>query len=103
VARAIALSSRSWREWHEVPASSKDAFRCNAKHAIAAYRSWHKTWQVRLGTNGKDEELARSIQRYFFLDAKQQIVWGPDYNQAARDVYERACRYLGQEPIAIEP
>lgn len=50
-----------------------------------------------------DEELARSIQRYFLLDERRKIIWGADYNQAARDVYERACRYLGEEPMTSEP
>ncbi len=50
-----------------------------------------------------DMELARSVQRYFLLDDRRKILLGPDYNQAARDVYERACRYLGERPMTSEP
>lgn len=51
----------------------------------------------------EDKELARAVQRYFLLDARRQIIWGADYNQAARDVYERACLYLGEAPMTSKP
>jgi hypothetical protein len=45
-------------------------------------------------------ELARSIVGWFGFDRRKEIVWGSDYNQAARDIYEKACALIGVEPIA---
>ena len=42
VAKAIALSSGHWSDWASVPASSREAFRTNAKAAIMAYEAFRQ-------------------------------------------------------------
>jgi len=40
VAKALAASSGHWPSWDAVPASSREAFRHNARAAIMAYEAW---------------------------------------------------------------
>lgn len=56
VARAIALSSGHWPSWDDVPASSRDAFRHNARHAIMAHAACGEA-SVRIA------ELERALRR----------------------------------------
>lgn len=44
-------------------------------------------------------DLARSVVGWFGFDRRKEIVWGPDYNQAARDIYVKACLLIGVDPI----
>ena len=47
-------------------------------------------------------DLAARVVRWFGFDRRTEVTWGPDYNQAARDVYVDACRLAGVEPIPAE-
>lgn len=46
--------------------------------------------------------LAHSVVNWFGFNRRQEVTWGPDYNQAARDIYERACRIVGLPPHPAE-
>lgn len=45
------------------------------------------------------QKLAESTIRWFGFSDRGRIFWGPGYNQAARDLYERACRVAGRLPL----
>lgn len=45
------------------------------------------------------QKLAESVIRWFGFSDRRRIVWSTDYNQAARDLYERACRLAGRLPL----
>lgn len=47
-------------------------------------------------------ELAKSVVAWFGFDRRKEITWGPDYNQAARDLYVKACGLVGAEPRPAE-
>lgn len=52
-------------------------------------------------------ELAQSVVRWFGFDRRREVQWAPPgqpqhYNQAARDIYVKACRLIGVEPIPAE-
>jgi hypothetical protein len=44
-------------------------------------------------------DLAESSVRWFGFSDRKRILWGVDYNQAARDLYERACKHVGRIPL----
>lgn len=48
------------------------------------------------------QQLAESIIRWFGFSDRKRIFWGADYNQAARDLYERACRLAGRLPLPAD-
>ena len=45
------------------------------------------------------DEMAESVIRWFGFSDRRRILWGADYNQAARDLYERACKHTGRIPL----
>ena len=45
------------------------------------------------------QALAESIIRWFGFSDRKRVLWGDDYNQAARDLYERACKLAGRLPL----
>ena len=45
------------------------------------------------------QRLAESAIGWFGFHDRKRIIFGPDYNQAARDLYERACRVAGRLPL----
>lgn len=47
-------------------------------------------------------DLAHAVVRWFGFDRRREVTWGPEYNQAARDIYEKACRVTGATPHPAE-
>ena len=45
------------------------------------------------------QQIAESVIRWFGFSDRRRILWGAEYNQAARDLYERACRLAGRLPL----
>jgi hypothetical protein len=45
------------------------------------------------------QQLADSVIRWFGFSDRKRVLWGADYNQAARDLYERACALAGRLPL----
>jgi hypothetical protein len=43
-------------------------------------------------------DLAHRIVAWFGFDRRREITWGPEYNQAARDLYVEACDLVGVTP-----
>ncbi len=48
------------------------------------------------------QQLAESVIRWFGFADRKRIFWGPEFNQAARDLYERACRVAGRLPLPTD-
>lgn len=48
------------------------------------------------------QELAERVIRWFGFDDRRRVIWGPDYNQSARGLYEHACRVAGRIPIPAD-
>jgi hypothetical protein len=47
-------------------------------------------------------DLAHRIVSWFGFDRRKEVTWGPDYNQAARDLYVDACALVGAKPHPAE-
>lgn len=45
------------------------------------------------------QRLADSAIGWFGFHDRRRIIFGDGYNQAARDLYERACRIAGRLPL----
>lgn len=50
----------------------------------------------------KHVDLAHAVVRWFGFDRRQEITWGQHYNQAARDMYVKACELTGAVPHSAE-
>lgn len=46
--------------------------------------------------------LAERVVRWFGFDRRREIVFGPHYNQVARDLYVDACRLTGEVPHNLD-
>lgn len=50
----------------------------------------------------KHIELASRVVAWFGFDRRDEVTWGPQYNQSARDLYERACALMSVTPHPAE-
>lgn len=47
-------------------------------------------------------EMAKMTIRFLVADKPELTTMGPEYNQVARDLLERACRFMGTEAPPLD-